>query len=157
MSNFRALAEVKIVDKDGNDVKKFQPRDIEDGIIDPDAPPESYDPVCLCNNTLQSLFSKVEIGINDTYIASNNMNHHIKSYIMNMVNYPHEARKSMLAPGGFQNDFEKLNTTAAATADGVYHFPLLNSSANTENGKTYKLYGKLAHDLFSVTRLLPPG
>ena len=61
------------------------------------------DTVSLCNNTLNSLFSQIDLYINDTKVESK-MQYGLQSYIQDLLNYNIEAKNTSLQSQGWYND-----------------------------------------------------
>ena len=53
------------------------------------------DAVSLCNNTINSLFSRIDLYINETKVESK-MQYGLKSYIQYLLNYNIEAKSTSL-------------------------------------------------------------
>ena len=99
----------------------------------------------------QSAFGQVEIIINDVPVNSQCAMHHHRAFILNSVNYTSYAKNSHLSLAGYRADGPDP-TNLEITTVGMY-----DRGVETENGKVVVAYGKLSHDLVSLTRVLPVG
>lgn len=106
----------------------------------------------LLSFSAQSAFGRVEISINDVFVNSSCGLHHHRAFILNSVNYSVSARNSHLSLAGYETDIvepesTKFTRNLALTTRAIY----------TDGGKVATTYGKLSHDLVSLTRVLPVG
>ena len=63
------------------------------------------------NNTLQSLFSQVDVSLNDVPVSSSTTTYPYRAYIENHLNYGSDAKDSRLSAGlYFMDDTTSLNT-----------------------------------------------
>ena len=126
---------LKIVNSDGSAVKTESTKD----------------DVALVNNALHSVFSDVQVFINDkpTEGLGNTM-YPYKSYISNLFKYSKEVQVQQLFAEGFSRDDYNNMDVVANTA-------FVARKAWTAAGASKKFFGKLNCALFNQDKLLIPG
>jgi len=73
------------------------------------APLTNTDTISLCNNTLHSLWSQIDLYLNDTKVE-NKMLYGLQSYIQDLLNHNKEYKQSCLqAQGWFDDDAGQMN------------------------------------------------
>jgi len=109
--------------------------------------------VAPVNNWLHSLFSQVDVSLNDTLITPSENTYPYRAYFEKLLSYGQEAKESHL-------------TTSLFYRDGINH---MDDTAGTDNigrsvrqklsaeGKTVDLYGRLHADIFHQHRYLLNG
>ena len=64
----------------------------------------STDEVAVINYPLGSIFSQIDVFLNQTLISSSNTNQHYRAYLEVLLNYGKEAQKSQLTLGMYTKD-----------------------------------------------------
>jgi hypothetical protein len=117
-----------------------------DGTVLPEK--ESVAPV---NLFLHSLFSQVDISLNERNISSASNTYPYRAYIETLLNYGEDAKKSLLTCEGFFKDEEpdKVDPTTEGVHDGLKtRYKLI------ERSQTVDMIGQLHCDIFQQNRLL---
>ena len=117
-----------------------------DPITDENAPTLS-----LSNNALNTLFSQVDVTLNDTLISQSSNLHGYRAYVENLLSYNSLTKNGFLQMEGFCTDI-------AGSFD--------NPTANTghaerrkwiKDGTELELLGRIHSDLFNTELLIPNG
>lgn len=110
--------------------------------------------VAPINLTLHSLFSEVDVRLNEQLVSSTHNNYHYRAYLESLLSYGSDAKKSQLTCAGYYRDvagkFEELDPTAATAA---------NTGAKKRHrlfagNKIVDLVGRLHVDLFHQPKYL---
>lgn len=121
------------------------------------------DKVGPVNNFFNSLFSQVDVSINNTLVSSNDNLYPYRSYLELLLSYGKEAKDTQLASlpwidddAGRMDDVDPLATVSAedATPASTVNFALKARRALFLKGE-YEMSGRLHSDMFHQTRLLP--
>ena len=110
-------------------------------VTDDEAKFVDADEVKPIKSLLNTLFSDIEIRLNDVLITSTSGNHPYRAFIEQELSYSEDAKKTQLA------------------ADGYYHNEetMLATYNKAKNEKNVNLYGRLHLDLLSQSKVLPGG
>ena len=105
----------------------------------------------LSNNVLNTLFSQVDVTLNDTLVSQSSNLHGYRAYVENLLSYTSLAKKSFLKVEGFCPD----------TA-GHFDNPAQNGGHAERrkwitDGKELELLGRIHSDLFHTDLLIPNG
>ena len=115
---------------------------------------DANDEVGPINLTLHSLFSEVDIKINDTLISSTNNMYAYRAYLETLLSYGEDTKHSQLTASLYYKDdathLDDANPTQAAANAG-----LKKRRSFFTNGRTVELLGTIHSDLFFQDRLLP--
>ena len=106
------------------------------------------------NNFFHSLFSQVDISLNDTLVTQNENNYQFKAYIENTLNYDRGAKKSQLTSEFFYRD--SAHKFEDFTQDGSNSGFKTRASLASES-KSIDMIGKLRCDLMNMSRYLLNG
>ena len=60
--------------------------------------------MAFVNYLLASIFSQIDVFLNQTVVSSSNTNYHYRSYMEILLNYGKEAQKSQLTLGMYAKD-----------------------------------------------------
>ena len=107
------------------------------------------------NLTLHSMFSEIDIKLNDTMITTTNNTYAYRAYLETLVSFGSEAKASQLRSAMYYKD------TANAMAEGNPHdanarnIGLKARHALFANSHTVEMIGKIHGDLFFTDRYLP--
>lgn len=102
------------------------------------------------NNWLHSIFSQVDIFLNQKCITPPSNNYNYRAYIENLLNYTDNAKKSHLTAGmWYKDDAGKMN----AADNGGF----TKRKSWTDGGKIVELYGNLHCDIFNQDKFLLNG
>ena len=116
------------------------------GILADDAP------VAPVNLLMHSLFSHVDVSLNDKLISSASGNYAYRAYLETLLNYGKSAKDSQLTAGlWYKDDAGAMDATDNANAGFVKRKRL------SEKSKTIDLVGRLHSDLFFQEKLLLNG
>src|SRR3984885_11216176 len=116
---------------------------------------DDTDHVGPVNLLLHSLFSEVDISLNDTLVTASNNTYAYRSYLETILSYGDTAKNSQLTSALFYKD------TARNFEDGNPHDPngqnigFKRRSALTEEGRVVDMIGGIHSDLFFQDRFLP--
>ncbi|CAF3769413.1 unnamed protein product [Rotaria socialis] len=94
------------------------------------------------NNFLHTLFSKVEVFLNDSTTSVGTCHYAYRAYIENLLNYDKDAKQTVLKTEGFYTEDEWTDRTFAFEASSP---------------KTFELYGNLHTDITLQSKLLMSG
>lgn len=104
------------------------------------------------NNWLHSMFSQVDVYLNQKCITPPANNYGFRAYIENLLNYSSEAKRSHLSTGCWADDTAgHMDAITAANAGFTTRREL------TVDNRTVDLYGPLHCDLFNVDTYLLNG
>ena len=109
------------------------------------------DSVAPVNLFLHSLFSQVDVSLNERNISSSTNTYPYRAYIETLLNYGEDAKKSLLTCEGFFKDTqpEKIDFKADDADVG-----LIKRSKLIEDSQTVDLIGQLHCDIFQQNRLM---
>src|ERR1700733_11159220 len=116
---------------------------------------DDTDHVGPVNLLLHSLFSEVDISLNDTLVTASNNTYAYRSYLETILSYGAAAKTSQLTSALFYKD------TARHFEDGNPHdanaqnIGFKSRSALTEEGRVVDMIGGIHSDLFFQDRFLP--
>lgn len=104
------------------------------------------------NNWLHSMFSQVDIFLNQKCITPPNNCYNYRAFLENLLNYSESSKTSHLTNGLWYDDTPgHMDSTAAANVG------FTNRRAFTTNNKIVDLYGPIHADLFNVNKYLLSG
>lgn len=109
------------------------------------------EPVAAVNLFLHSLFSQVDISLNERNISSASNTYPYRAYIETLLNYGEDAKKSLLTCEAFFKDEEpeKVDPTVESVHKGLKtRYKLI------EKSQTIDMIGQLHCDIFQQNRLL---
>ena len=136
----KTLLEVKAVIKRKN------------GVI---APKSSH--VAPINNTLQSLFTQVDVSLNDTSVSSSSSTYAYRAYIENHLNYGSDAKESRLSAGlYFMDDNISLPDPIPDDANTTVNTGLQNRHSIC-TGQPFDMIGGMHVDIFNQNRYMING
>lgn len=107
--------------------------------------------ISTCNLFLHSLFSQVDIMLNDRTITSSNNTYAYRSYIETLLNYGSDYKKSFLTSECFYKDTAGHLEENDPTKNNE---GLKKRSTMIEKGKVLEMIGNLHCDIFYQDRLL---
>jgi hypothetical protein len=117
----------------------------------PIAAGEAKDNVALVNNSMHSIFSAVQVNINDKPVEGvPDQLYPYKAYIHNLLNYSKDVQVQQLFSQGFVRD-------DSASMDVIGNPAFVSRKAWNAVGAEKTFYGKLLHSMFQQDRLLIPG
>jgi hypothetical protein len=118
-------------------------------------PIDNGDHVGPVNLFLHSLFSEVDITLNDTLVTASNNTYAYRSYLETILSYGHAAKTSQLSSALYYKDnathFEDANPHDANAANNGFK----KRSALTDEGRVVDMLGCIHSDLFFQDRFLP--
>jgi hypothetical protein len=115
------------------------------------------------NNFLHSLFSQINISINNQNVENTNSSYSIRSYLENLISFNKIEKISTLAGDLFIKDeatqFENFTVEEKTTASSITTIHPVNRGflkrhEKTINEKSIQLQGKLHCDLFTMNHLM---
>ena len=131
LANTYLYIQAKIVNSDGTDL----------GNDDIAAP---------VNNWLHSLFSQVDVSLNETLITPSSQTYAFRAYIENLISYGEDAKKTQLGSVlWFKDTKTKMDSLVLAENTG-----LKSRNEYTKASKTVDMMGRLHVDLFHQDRYL---
>lgn len=112
------------------------------------------------NNLLHSLFESVRISINDKLISTASKDYPYKAYISTTLTYPSTCKHTWLHTQGYYPDIGRHmgpvdQNTGFSERHGIFR-EHHDASQNYKSDGTI-LFGKLQHELMSITTGIPPG
>ena len=123
-------------------------------------------PISPTNNFLHTVFKQINVDINGTNIENTNLTYPYKAYILNLLNYNHEAKDTILSPSLFYKD-NNMDVLAVnkVKIEGVegntkevpvdYNDGFLKRRQVLIDGKgSIEMMGNLHCDLFNSDRLM---
>ena len=115
-----------------------------------DNSPGQHPTVAPINGFLHSMFSQVDVSLNDTLISQSTNTYPYRAYMSTLLSYGAGAKKSWLSMELWENDLAgKFEST-----DNTGHSKRKNF---VKNGREVDLKGRLHMDLAFQNRLLPNG
>lgn len=118
-------------------------------------PPVNNAPVPIAgpvNNWLHSMFSQVDVYLNQKCITPPNNCYNYKAYVENLLNYGLESKKTHLSTQIWAEDSASHMNSVGGNNAGF-----TTRQAFTANNKTVDLFGPLHCDLFNVDKYLING
>jgi hypothetical protein len=114
-------------------------------------PPEVLaDVVAPVNNFLHSLFSQVDVFLNDKLISSSSGHYAIRAYLETLLNYSQDAANTHLTTALWYKDTAgQFNTLTNANAGFQKRMSIVAGSAS------FDMFGRLFTDIAGVDRILP--
>ena len=110
--------------------------------------------VAPINDIFDTLFSNIEVSLNDTVVSDNNGHYAECAYINKLLSYSDDVQKSRMRLEGFIKDTAgEFNARAVDGANAGYKDRL----AMFAEGKEVELMGKLNCDLFNQTKAILPN
>lgn len=109
-------------------------------------------PVAPVNNWLHSLFSQLDIYLNQKLVSPPNNTYAYRAYIENLLNYGPAAKTSHLTCGLWYEDTPGKMEATDETNSGFTHRQNL-----TKNGKEVEMIGHLHGDIFNQDKFLLNG
>lgn len=139
----------RILARDGKELKSK----VSD--TDPTIPDRSV--VFPINYISSSLHKQCEIYVSNTLISSNDTMYPYRAFLEALLSYSSEAKKEMLAAGGFFTETENLNEIEKIGNKGAGD--IVNESAvrrfkMTQFGKAFEVFGRIHGDLLNQGRFL---
>jgi len=113
--------------------------------------------VAPVNNTLHSLFSQVDVSLNDVPISSSTTTYPYRAYIENHLNYGSDAKESRLSAGLYYMD-DNIQVSDPIPDDEDAD---VNGGLQTRHsictGKTFDMIGGIHADIFNQNRYMING
>lgn len=111
---------------------------------------DANQPGCV-NYLVNSLFSEINISLNETTITKNADNYPYRAYIEALLNYSEDTAKTHLTNAMFYLDTYGANGSLSAT-DANSGFK--KRAATLRNSKTVEIMGRIHVDLFNSSKLM---
>ena len=112
--------------------------------------------VSLCNNVIHSIFSQIEVELNDKQVSDNNSLYPVKAYFENVLCYSKEAQDTWMLLEGFIKDtagkMDVFTRDAGSDNKGV-----LARGVIFDGSKEVELMGRPHCDLFTQDRAIIPN
>ena len=109
--------------------------------------PTEDDKVAPVNTWVQSLFSQVDVSLNDKMVSSSSNTYAYRAYIETLLTFGKAYKKTFLTNSMWYND----------TAGHMNDLGDENVGTTTDHGKKVDMIGYIHDDVFVQTRLLFPG
>lgn len=113
--------------------------------------------VAPVNLFLQSLFSEIDIKINDTLITSTNNTYPYRAYLETLLSYGDEAKNSQLTSAMFYRDTAGHMDAHNSAADNCRNAGLVKRREYFRTSRLVDMVGRLHCDLFFQEKYLPSG
>ncbi|KAF0138277.1 MAG: hypothetical protein FD143_3692, partial [Ignavibacteria bacterium] len=110
--------------------------------------------VAPINDIFDTLFSNIEVSLNDTVVSDNNGHYAECAYINKLLSYSDDVQKSRMRLEGFIKDTAGQFNARAVDGDNAGYKERLAMFAE---GKEVELMGKLNCDLFNQTKAILPN
>lgn len=117
--------------------------------VPPAAPVRRLGPI---NNWMHSMFSQVDVFLNQKCITPPSHCYNFRAYLENLLSYGTDAKASHLSTSIWSED-----TAGEMDSTGEENLGFTQRNAITENGSIIDLYGPLHCDLFNVDKYLING
>ena len=112
--------------------------------------------VAPVNNTLHSLFSQLDVSLNDVSVSSSTTMYPYRAYIENHLNYGSDAKTSRLSAGLYFKD-ENITQSDPLPTDEETANPGLTDRHTICTGSTFDMIGVLHTDMCNQNRYLLNG
>jgi hypothetical protein len=112
------------------------------------------DHVAPVNLFLHSLFSEVDIKLNDTLVSSTNNTYAYRAYLETLLTYGKEAKKSQLTTALYYKDVAGSMENNNPHDNAHDNAGMKSRHAFVENGRAVEMMGRLHSDLFFQDRLM---
>lgn len=113
------------------------------------------DTVGPVNNFLHSLFSQVDVSLNDVLVTNSSNTYAYRAYIENLLTYGPSAKESQLTACLFyQDEPGKLDKTNPLAVDGDRNSGLSTRASFTAESKEVDLVGRIHADIFFQQRYM---
>lgn len=112
------------------------------------------DEVGPVNLFLQSLFSQVDVTINNVRVSASSSNYAYRAYIYTALNYGMEVKDTWLESQLYAKDESVMDSTSPSSGDNR---GLQERATYTDGGVTARLRGPLYSDVWQSKRWLIPG
>ena len=120
----------------------------------PKVPPALADEVGPINLLLQSMFSQIDITMNNTNVSAASSNYAYRAYIPVTLCYEKNLKNTWLTSQLYAKDQGDMDSTTPSSA---LNKGLQNRSSFTEGGATLELKGPLYSDIWQSMRWILPG
>ena len=107
------------------------------------------------NLTLHSMFSEIDIKLNDTLITSTNNTYAYRAYIETLLSYDKASKESQLQCGLYYKDTAGRMDVAAVAGDTALNLGLKKRGELFAESKVVEMLGKIHSDLMFTDRYLP--
>ena len=118
------------------------------------APIDNTDHVAPVNLFLHSLFSEVDIKLNDTLVSSTNNTYAYRAYLETLLTYGKEAKESQLTTALYYKDVAGSMEDDNPHDNGQHNHGMKHRHAFIEDGRAVDMMGRLHSDLFFQDRLM---
>lgn len=119
-------------------------------VIDDELPENTPVEVAPINNWLHSMFTQVDVYLNQKCVTPPSNNYNYRAYIENLLNYTDNAKLSHLTAGMWYKD----TAGKMAKPDNSGHITRKNLTAN---GNHVQMYGNLHCDIFNQNKFMLNG
>lgn len=113
--------------------------------------------VAPVNNFLHSMFSQVDVFLNQRNVSPPSSYYHYRSYIEKLLNYGTEAKNTHLQTSMWYKDGAGFMDSIERDANGTSNAGYDTRKSLTANGKIFELYGHLHCDIFNQNKYLING
>jgi hypothetical protein len=118
-------------------------------------PIDAGDHVGPINLLLHSLFSEIDITLNDTLVTSSNNTYAYRSYLETVLSFSEAAKTSQLTSALYYKDVANAFEDANPHDDAGTNIGFKKRTALTEDGRVVDMLGSIHSDLFFQERFLP--
>jgi hypothetical protein len=118
-------------------------------------PIDAGDHVGPINLLLHSLFSEIDITLNDTLVTSSNNTYAYRSYLETVLSFSSAAKTSQLTSALYYKDVANAFEDSNPHDDAGTNTGFKKRSALTEDGRVVDMLGSIHSDLFFQERFLP--
>lgn len=119
-------------------------------IVDEVLPSGTEPEVGPVNNWLHSIFSQVDVYLNQKCITPPSNNYNYRAYIENLLNYTDNAKNSHLTAGMWYKD-------TAGAMSSLVNDGYVKRKGFTKDGKVVQMYGNLHCDIFNQDKFMISG
>ena len=114
------------------------------------------DLVAPVNNILHSMWSSVELELNNKNITGHGLHYPYRAYLENLLSYSPTSMNYQLQTEGWHKDKAGHMNSVILTNQAV-NTGLRERAVRFNEGRLVELYGRLHLDIFHQESLLPPG
>jgi hypothetical protein len=118
-------------------------------------PIDDTDNVGPVNLFLHSLFSEVDVKLNDTIVSSTNNTYAYRAYIESLLSYGPAAKKSQLTSALYFKDVRNSMEEANPHDQNALNLGFVKRHSFFEGGRVVDMIGRLHSDLFFQDKYLP--
>jgi len=118
-------------------------------------PIDNNDHVGPVNLFMHSLFSEIDLKLNDTLVSSTNNTYPYRAYLETLLSYGPAAKKSQLTSALYYKDISGHLEDADPSDANIHNLGLKSRHAHISDGRVVDMLGCIHSDLFFQDKYLP--